>query len=89
MSNQSRSDLSERIIEFIRAELRDKTTEITRDTPIESIHIDSLDVIEVLYKFEDEFNVSINLSPNSKFLTVGEFIDSVLDQVPGLTKVSA
>jgi acyl carrier protein len=89
MSNQSRSDLSERIIEFIRAELRDKTTEITRATPIESIHIDSIDVIEVLYKFEDEFNVSINLSPNSEFLTVGEFIDSVLDQVPGLTKVSA
>jgi len=82
MPEQGQTDLSERIIEFIRGEIQDKTIEITRDTPIESIQMDSIDVIEVLFKFEEEFDATVNLAPDSRFATVGEFVDAVIAQVP-------
>lgn len=52
---------------------------INADTTFESINLDSLDIVEIMMKLEDELNVTIEI--NSDIKTVGklaEYIDSLL-----------
>jgi acyl carrier protein len=52
---------------------------INEDTTFESINLDSLDIVEIMMKLEDELNVTIEI--NSEIKTVGklaEYIDSLL-----------
>lgn len=52
---------------------------INADTTFESINLDSLDIVEIMMKLEDELNVTIEVNPEIK--TVGklaEYIDSLL-----------
>lgn len=56
----------------------DKDT-INADTTFESINLDSLDIVEIMMKLEDELNVTIEI--NSEIKTVGklaEYIDGLL-----------
>ncbi len=53
-------------------------TDINADTTFESINLDSLDIVEIMMKLEDELNVTIEINPEIK--TVGklaEYIDSL------------
>lgn len=54
-------------------------SKINADTTFESINLDSLDIVEIMMKLEDELNVTIEVNPEIK--TVGklaEYIDSLL-----------
>ncbi len=53
--------------------------DLNADTTFESINLDSLDIVEIMMKLEDELNVTIEINPDIK--TVGklaEYIDSLL-----------
>jgi len=71
-----------RILEFIRSEIQDKTVEFDMDTPIEIVKIDSIDVIHVIFKVEEEYNVVIDLPQDSKFATIGDFVRALAEYVP-------
>jgi acyl carrier protein len=71
-----------RILEFIRSEIQDKTVEFDMDTPIEIVKIDSIDVIHVIFKVEEEYNVVIDLPQDSKFATIGDFVRALAEFVP-------
>ena len=45
---------------------------ITPDTSFEELEMDSLDIVELAMKIEDEFNVNIEMSENIK--TVGDLL---------------
>ena len=71
-----------RIIDFIHSENQDKTIEFDMDTPIESIKIDSIDVINVIFKVEEEFKAVVDLPQDAKFITVGDFVRALAAFVP-------
>jgi len=64
------------LLERIAATLKEYTgkTElaITEDTSFEELEMDSLDIVELAMKIEDEFNVNIEMSENIK--TVGDLL---------------
>lgn len=45
---------------------------ITEETTFEELEMDSLDIVELAMKIEDEFNVNIEMSENIK--TVGDLM---------------
>lgn len=75
-----------KIVEFIHSEMQDKDIQFDMSTPIESVKIDSIDVIHVIFKVEEEFKTTVDLPQDSKFETVGDFVNALADFVPGVGK---
>ena len=70
----------ERIISYLSQELDIPAEEIDRDTTFESLHLDSLDTVEMFMDLEAELGVDLEVE--EKMVTVGEladFIESKLD----------
>ena len=70
-----------RIIQFIREEVQDKSVDITMDTPIESVKMDSIDVIHVVFKAEEEFKVEIDLDTSTKYETIGDLVRPIIARI--------
>ncbi|MBQ2153796.1 MAG: acyl carrier protein [Oscillospiraceae bacterium] len=70
----------EKLISYLSQELDIPADSITRDTTFESLHLDSLDTVEMLMDLEEELGVDLELE--EKLNTIGEladFIESKLD----------
>ena len=70
----------EKLIDYLSKELDIPAEELERDTTFESLHLDSLDTVEMMMELEAELGV--DLEPESKILTIGEladFIETKLD----------
>ncbi len=70
----------EKLISYLSKELDIPAEEIDRDTTFESLHLDSLDTVEMLMDLEAELGVDLDLE--DKLNTVGEladFIEAKLD----------
>ena len=70
----------EKLISYLSKELDIPADSITRDTTFESLHLDSLDTVEMLMDLEEELGVDLELE--EKLNTIGEladFIESKLD----------
>lgn len=70
----------EKLISYLSQELDIPADSITRDTTFESLHLDSLDTVEMLMDLEEELGVDLELE--EKLSTIGEladFIESKLD----------
>ena len=52
--------------------------EITFDTRVKDLDIDSLDVLEIIFKLEERWGISISLSTD-KLETVGELNEILID----------
>ncbi len=76
------SDVESRIIAFIQKEIQDKSVVLTRDTRRDEVAIDSIDVVNVVFAIEEEFDVEIDLTPDAKFETVGDLIDTLISFIP-------
>ena len=77
-----RTAICERIMEFIRSEMQDKTIVFDMSTPLEGVKIDSIDVIHVIFKVEEQFKTSVDLPQDAKFATVGDFVNALANFVP-------
>lgn len=69
----------EKIIAILAEYKEINKADINAGTTFESINLDSLDIVEIMMKLEDELNVTIEINPEIK--TVGklaEYIDSLL-----------
>lgn len=80
--NGWRSDLELRIVSFLQKEIQDKTTVLTRDARRDEVAIDSIDVVNVIFAIEEDYDVEINLTPDVKFETVGEIVDTLISFIP-------
>ena len=70
----------EKLIAYLSKELDIPAEEIDADTTFESLHLDSLDTVEMLMELESELGVDLEME--EKVSTVGEladFIESKMD----------
>ena len=70
----------EKLIAYLSKELDIPAEEITADTTFESLHLDSLDTVEMVMDLEN--TLGIDLDMEDKLSTVGEladFIESKMD----------
>ena len=80
MSNQvDAKAIEEKVIDIISEQMGTEKSDITRETSfINDLNADSLDTVELVMEFEDEFDISIPDEEAEKIQTVGAAIDYIL-----------
>ena len=72
--------IEQKVIEIISEQMGVDKTEITRETSfINDLNADSLDTVELVMEFEDEFDMSIPDEEAEKIQTVGAAIDYIVN----------
>jgi acyl carrier protein len=72
--------IEQKIIEIISEQMGVDKTEITRETSfINDLNADSLDTVELVMEFEDEFDMSIPDEEAEKIQTVGAAVDYIVN----------
>jgi acyl carrier protein len=70
--------IEEKVIDIISEQMGADKSEITRETSfVNDLNADSLDTVELVMEFEDEFDMSIPDEEAEKIQTVGAAIDYV------------
>lgn len=71
-------EIEEKVITIVAEQMGKDKAEITRDTNfITDLNADSLDTVELVMEFEDEFETSIPDEDAEKIQTVGQAIDYI------------
>ncbi len=71
--------IEKKVIDIISEQMGADKEEITRETSfINDLNADSLDTVELVMEFEDEFDMSIPDEEAEKIQTVGAAIDFIL-----------
>lgn len=78
----SRDELIEHVLEVIRSECQNQAVEINMDTAVESVNLDSIDVINILFLLEDEYKINIDLNIQAKPATIGELVNTLVEFIP-------
>ncbi len=69
-----------KVIEIVSEQMGVDKSEISRETSfINDLNADSLDTVELVMEFEDEFDMSIPDEEAEKIQTVGAAIDYIID----------
>ncbi len=69
----------EKIVSYLSQELDIPAEEITMDTTFESLHLDSLDTVEMIMDMEEELGVDLELE--EKLATIGELVQFIEDKL--------
>ncbi len=73
-------EIEKKVIDIISEQMGVDKSEITRDTSfINDLNADSLDTVELVMEFEDEFDTSIPDEEAEKIQTVGAAIDYIVN----------
>ena len=73
-------EIEKKVIEIISEQMGADKSEITRETSfINDLNADSLDTVELVMEFEDEFDMSIPDEEAEKIQTVGAAIDYIVN----------
>ncbi len=79
--------IEQKVIEIISEQMGVDKSEITRETSfINDLNADSLDTVELVMEFEDEFDMSIPDEEAEKIQTVGAAIDYIINVVQSKKK---
>ena len=71
--------IEEKVVDIISEQMGVEKSEITRETSfINDLNADSLDTVELVMEFEDEFDMSIPDEEAEKIQTVGAAVDYIL-----------
>lgn len=74
--------IEQKVIEIVSEQMGVDKSEITRETSfINDLNADSLDTVELVMEFEDEFDMSIPDEEAEKIQTVGAAIDYIVNIV--------
>ncbi len=70
--------VEERVIEIVCEQMDVPKDQVTRDTHFTNdLHADSLDTVELVLEFEEEFDITIPDDESEKIQTVGQAIDYI------------
>lgn len=70
--------VEEKVIEIVSEQLGVPKEEVTRESSfVDDLKADSLDVVELVMEFEDEFSITIPDDDYEKIRTVGDAIDYI------------
>jgi len=73
------SEVEEKVIEIVAEQMGVDKAEITRETSFTNdLNADSLDTVELVMEFEDEFETAIPDDDAEKIQTVGQAIEYIL-----------
>jgi acyl carrier protein len=76
--------LEEQVISIVAEHLQVPLEEITRESSfVDDLKADSLDIVELVMGFEDEFNIKIPDDDYDKIRTVGDAIDYIQEKSNG------
>jgi acyl carrier protein len=74
----------DKVVSLIAQKANCDPAELNRDTAIQDIKIDSLDVVEIFFEIEETFDISIpynandeKLAESANFRTIGNVVDTV------------
>jgi acyl carrier protein len=71
-------EIEDKVIEIVSEQMGQDKGEITRETAfVNDLNADSLDTVELVMEFEDEFELSIPDEEAEKIQTVGQAIDYI------------
>jgi acyl carrier protein len=71
-------EIEEKVIEIVAEQMGVDKSEITRETSfVNDLNADSLDTVELVMEFEDQFELSIPDEEAEKIQTVGQAIDYI------------
>ncbi|KKK72614.1 hypothetical protein LCGC14_2902110 [marine sediment metagenome] len=71
-------EIEDKVIEIVSDQMGVDKSEITRETSfVNDLNADSLDTVELVMEFEDEFELSIPDEEAEKIQTVGQAIDYI------------
>jgi acyl carrier protein len=72
-------DVANGVIEIIAAKVRNKPGPVQMSDLLESLGLESLDVLELTFAIEEKFNIEIPFNANTEFdfKTVGELVHAV------------
>jgi acyl carrier protein len=73
-------DVAEKIIAILRKNMRNPEKEITLDTKLADLEIESLDLAVIVFDIEDTFGIQIPYNANEEvvdFATVGSVVERV------------
>lgn len=71
-------DIEPKVIEIVSEQMGKDASEITRETSfVNDLNADSLDTVELVMEFEDQFELSIPDEDAEKIQTVGQAIDYI------------
>jgi acyl carrier protein len=72
------AEIEQKIINIVSEQMGVDKSEITRDTSfVNDLNADSLDTVELVMEFEDEFELSIPDEEAERIQTVGQAVDYV------------
>jgi len=75
-------DIKERIREIIAEQLGAEIEEVTDDASfVDDLGADSLDTVELVMAFEDEFDIEISDEDAESIQTVGASIDYIIEKI--------
>ncbi|MHC4573653.1 MAG: acyl carrier protein [Planctomycetota bacterium] len=80
-------EIENKVIEIISEQMGVDKSEITRETSfINDLNADSLDTVELVMEFEDEFDMSIPDEEAEKIQTVGAAVDYIINAIHAKSK---
>ena len=71
----------DRIRTYLSEQLDIPVEEMARDTTFESLHLDSLDMVEMIMDMEEELGVDFEMEGEMKLETIGELADFIDDKM--------
>ena len=77
----STNEIEDKVLTIVSEQMAVNKAELTRETSfVNDLNADSLDIVELVMEFEDNFDMSIPDEEAEKIKTVGQVIDYVAEQ---------
>ena len=74
--------IEERLIQIVSEQLEVPTEEIARESSfVDDLKADSLDIVEMVMEFEEEFSVTVAEDDYDKIQTVGHAVDYIEERI--------
>ena len=75
-------EIESKVIEIVSEQMGVDKSEVTRETSfVNDLNADSLDTVELVMEFEDEFELSIPDEEAEKIQTVGQAVDYIKEHI--------
>ena len=74
-----REDTYKKVVAIVASKLKIDANDVTEKATLEDLGADSLDLVEIIMKLEEEFGIEINDEDAEKLVNVAQVVDYVHD----------